>query len=841
MIACRRAICGGGRLGAIFVAIAVSFFGTAALASFPQLKLITPGGIQRGQSHTLTFHGKRLADTEEVFFYQDGVTAKSIKIVSPKKIEVQVEVDSDCRLGQHVAQLRTRSGISDYRIFHVEASGAVHEVEPNHSPEQAHPIQPVGYASSLPRALGVVVGGTLADEDHDWFAVEGAQGERLSIEVIGMRLGAYCDATLRVIGPDGSVLADVDDTPLTGQDPYASLQLPRDGKYLIHLADAEGRGNMNCRYRLHVGNFPRPKLAVPPVAAREGESEITFLGDPYGAIKRRGVFGLNDGAINQWPVRDQRGEAPSAMPVRPVSGPIFAESEPNRTSKELDKSEQAVLTVPSTGYGALDSDGDVDTFRLRAAKGQRLLIETFGGRIGSPIDTTLRLLKAEGSQLAVNPDAVGLDSQLRFNVPADGDYLLSVSDSLGRFGPMFGYSLSVREIEPSFELGIRTLERYEQRRQSIAVHAGNRFSCNVMVDRDEYDGPIRLVADELPAGIRMLAKTIPADVTEFPVVFEADTLPSSASVESESSEGEKPAESEAGQGALPELYGSLISLKGVGVSEEDAAGTESSGLPVVEGHFVNRTQLMRVQPTNMNFLRFQVDQVAAAILEPAPFSIELVPPAGPVAQNGRMALELNVVRDEGFSQPVTLRVPYRSPGVSTRPSLTVKPNQTSVKYVIHANSKARTGTWPICLTATAPPGGEVSVSTGLQEIEVIERFATVSAPLSSVAVGSNVTIACELTSLNEFAGTATAKLVGLPTGAMSEPVEFSSGDEKIVFSVKVGPKCRVGKHASVSCEVTVMQQQHPIVFRAGSVPLRVTPGEPKTQKVSKFAPGKEAN
>ena len=55
---------------------------------------------------------------------------------------------------------------------------------------------------------------------------------------------------------------------------------------MIEVRDSAYGGNGNCRYRVHIGNFPRP-LAVYPAGGKLGEStEVTFLGDPTGEIKQ---------------------------------------------------------------------------------------------------------------------------------------------------------------------------------------------------------------------------------------------------------------------------------------------------------------------------------------------------------------------------------------------------------------------------------------------------------------------------------------------------------------------------------------------------------------------------
>ena len=94
-------------------------------AASPQLTSILPPGVQRGHEHVLTFTGARLKDVEEVLLYETGVAVKKVEAVDAQNVRVTVEVAADCPLGQHIAQLRTRTGISDFRPFFVGALPSV--------------------------------------------------------------------------------------------------------------------------------------------------------------------------------------------------------------------------------------------------------------------------------------------------------------------------------------------------------------------------------------------------------------------------------------------------------------------------------------------------------------------------------------------------------------------------------------------------------------------------------------------------------------------------------------------------------------------------------------------
>ena len=67
----------------------------------------------------------------------------------------------------------------------------------------------------------------------------------------------------------------------------ATIVAPADAKYIIQIRESSYTGNGNCRYRLHVGAFPRP-TAVYPAGGQVGtEVEVKLIGDPAGESARK--------------------------------------------------------------------------------------------------------------------------------------------------------------------------------------------------------------------------------------------------------------------------------------------------------------------------------------------------------------------------------------------------------------------------------------------------------------------------------------------------------------------------------------------------------------------------
>ena len=231
-------------------------------AASPRLGSITPRGVQRGQEIVVSFNGSNLADAEQIFFYENKGFEVTKLEPAGGNVKVTMKVAPDVRLGEHVAQVRTKSGLSDYRTFWVEDLAVIEEKEPNSE-----------FATPQAIELNKVVNGNVGNEDVDYYVVEAKKGQRISAEIVAMRLStALFDPYVAILNSERFELSANDDTPLALQDAYASIVAPEDGKYVIEVREsAYANGN---NYRLHVGTFPRPTAAYPAGGKKGEEVEV---------------------------------------------------------------------------------------------------------------------------------------------------------------------------------------------------------------------------------------------------------------------------------------------------------------------------------------------------------------------------------------------------------------------------------------------------------------------------------------------------------------------------------------------------------------------------------------
>jgi hypothetical protein len=768
------------------VAIALDFGGFAQAAS-PQLSAILPPGVERGREHVLTFTGDRLKDVEEVLLYDSGVTVKKIEAVDAKNVRVTVDVAADCPLGQHLAQLRTKTGISDFRPYFVGVLPNVDEKEPNNSFDAVQPID-----------INVCVSGVLVNEDSDYYRVQAKKGQRLSVEIEGIRLGqAFFDPYIAVFDKNRTELASSDGTALTGQDSALSIVVPEEGEYTMLVRDASYRGADNCRYRLHVGNFPRPLVAYPAGGKLGEQVKVRLLGDATGPIEQQVSVPADATADANVTVANEQGIAPTAITFRSSADSNVLEVEPN---DGFDTATAAEL--PLALNGILEKPGDVDFFKLSAKKGQVWEVECYANRIGSPLDTVLNIYKADKASLAGNDDARGRDSYVRWQVPDDGDYYIRVADQLKRGGETFVYRVELTPVTRSLKFGIPRIDRYSQTRQTIVVPRGNRYGTLVLATRTDFGGPIEMLSQNLIPGVTMASRPMHPSMNLVPVVFEA--------------------------AADAPIDGDLIDMRAKLADEKQ---------PPLEGGFENVADFVLGDPNNALYVKGVAQKLAMAVVEKVPYRLEIVQPKAPLVRAGTMNLKVLVHRDEGFDAPLTVQFPFNPPGVSSTGSITIEKGKNEGIYQLNANGGAAVGKWPMMVIGAADIDGQAWVSSQLAELEVADRYVAFEMKRAACNKGDATQIQCALDQNTPFEGNAKAELLGLPPGVSAEPIEFNKDTKEIAFELKTTKDTPVGNHKSLLCQVTITQNGEPIVGSVGNTELRVNepPAKPAANQVAEAA------
>ena len=204
----------------------------------------------------------------------------------------------------------------------------------------------------------VAVFGRIDREDVDYYVVEAKQGERIAVEIFGMRLGFstgrdFFDPYVAIMDEERFELGVSDDTPLVWNDSVASIIAPKDGRYVVQVRDSSYNGDGRAFYFANIGNFPRPH-AVLPTGGKPGETlTVTFLGDISGPITRE-VTLPDDPNIERFglEVQDEYGMAPTTQPFRLSPLQNHIEQEPNN-----DRKSATPASAPAACNGVISEAG----------------------------------------------------------------------------------------------------------------------------------------------------------------------------------------------------------------------------------------------------------------------------------------------------------------------------------------------------------------------------------------------------------------------------------------------------------------------------------------------------
>lgn len=758
-------------------------------AAVPQLGGTSPNGGQRGTEVDVQFNGDRFADGQEILFYEPGITVAKLEVAAPNAIKTKLVIAPDCRLGLHALRVRTASGVSNLRTFSVGALPEIKEVEPNNDFAQPQKIN-----------LDTTVNGVVENEDVDYFAVEAKKGERITVELEGLRLGnTFFDPYVAILDTKRFELARSDDAPLLRQDCVCSIVAPEDGTYIVQVRETSFAGNGSCLYRLHVGHFPRP-TAVLPLGGKPGESlEVQWLGDVLGARPEK--ITLPAGLASTFGIfaRDERGIAPSANPFRLSDLNNVLEVEPNNAFAEATACE-----APIAMNGAISKPGDVDFFKFPAKKGQVFDVRVLARAYGSPLDSVLNIYRIGGAAVAGNDDSGGPDSFQRFTVPEDDTYVVTVQDQLKQGGADYVYRVEVTPVKSLLTLGL------SERSQFVDIVApvarGNRMAFLVNAQRADFGGDLQLDFKDLPPGVTVETLPMLANRSDVPVLLTA--APDAP------------------------LAAALV----------DIIGRFADPNQKIEGHLRQRTSLVRGQ-NNIEVWNQYSERLAAAVTQESPFKIDIVEPKVPLVRDGAMELKIVATRKEGFKAPIAVQMLYNPPGVGSSGSIVIPEGKNEAIIPLTANSAAEVKKWKIVVLGDATVGdGPITVASQLATLDVSEPFFVFQFQSAAAEQGQATEVVIKVEKRTDFEGPAKVELLGLPNEVTTEPREITKDSKELVFPVKTTPKSPAGRHKTVICRAVVTANGEPISHTLGTGELRIdTPLPPKpNQPATAAAPAAAA-
>ena len=375
----------------------------------PVLTDVTPWGIQRGTTVTMTVDGANIAAADGVLFEHPGLSARIVRyhdlgddqpkrspddtnppivdIATRGHLVMEVTAAPDMPTGTYGFRLHTPLGTSTIMPIAVGRLPEVRELEPNDRSAQADSIN----------APVTMQGAIFTDGDADTFRLRVTAGQQLVVRVESVGIGSRVDPELAIMDEDGEVLATSDDFGDT-REPLIVHTPASDGVRLVRVTDALSSGSPRHIYRLTVGEVPFLTRAFP-------------LGVPRAAGRVVRVEGVNLGPARRARIGPEDPERPDRAPlvlrgVEPLNRirvalgryPEIVEQESGQSAL----SSAPVVKVPMTINGRLHRAGggaDKDVFAFRALKGQEVVISVEASRLGSPLDSVIEVLDARGRLL----------------------------------------------------------------------------------------------------------------------------------------------------------------------------------------------------------------------------------------------------------------------------------------------------------------------------------------------------------------------------------------------------------------------------------------------------------
>ncbi len=495
-----------------------------AQTAYPMLMSVSPVAAQAGTTSQHTFRSRySMADAYQVWVSGEGVVGEAVpmekvdakgKPNNGESLTVKFTIAPGALPGARDVRVATPRGVSTVGQLVIVNDPIVAEADANDTREKAQEV-------TVPVTL---CGRIEKNEDVDWYRFRVEAGTQLCFQVRCMRLEdrvhdlqTHADPILMIRDANGSVVAAADNT-LAG-DPLIVHRFERAGDYFVELRDVRYQGNNYWEYCVEISARPYVQSVFPPVIAAGATSTVQLIGLTEKAGESQviapPVVSQRQTALAVLPIALDNRQQP--VPVVVTGRPIQVEASPD--NDVVDKGQ--AVTLPGMIAGVLEKEGDVDCYTFAATKGQKWSFEVLARRVGSGVDSHLRLLDTKGNQLQLADDMrLGKrnysDSWIEnWIAPADGQYTLEVRDLHLRGGPAYGYALEAAPAEPMFLLYADT--------DKTPIAAGTTGVLYVRAEKKNgFEGEIQLAVSGLPEGVRAHCGRIQAGKSiDGCIIFEA--------------------------------------------------------------------------------------------------------------------------------------------------------------------------------------------------------------------------------------------------------------------------------------------------------------------------------
>ena len=760
----------------------------------PKLNSLSPEWVQHGATVKITLSGENLTNATKLVFSNDsesnqsGITVKDLKAKDDKTLTAEITIAPDDPPGEREVRVICPNGVSEPIVLNLSDLPEVRETGTNNSPENAQLVE-------LP---AVINGHIKAAAEVDYYRFKANKGDQQLFDVYASRMGSPLDSSLAVLSSDGKELARNEDA--NGFDSLIEFTAPETGDYLLQLRDFRYQGGADFKYRIYAGAIPYLD-SIFPLGGRRGQSvEVALRGRNLGGattltnkIDAAAPLGVTE-------IKAHAGARLSNGKSFEVGDlPEFTEIEPNDTNDKAN-----AVTIPVTINGRIAGAKDVDVFKFKSGKDQRLLCEVHAHRLGSSLDALLTLEDAKGKVLAQNDGASGMDARIDYDKFAkDQEYTLSIRDLNDRGGDNFAYRLSIHLPEPDFSVKFFP--------DIPRLNRGGHATVRCEVTRlGGFSGAVRASFEGLPSG-----------VYSEPLVLTTDNPGTGMMLLS--------AANDAALGHFPIKLTVTGSVNGKPVTH--------LAEPVVPGQKPRRLKRGSRAADDR-----ALDDTYLTVLDTPPFVLDLLSLAAETDQDQSATVEVRAQRLSEFTNTIELT----AEGYSTDrepitknvdvPAVAIKAGASRAKLALNAKAGAETGTRTIIVKGTATVNGQTTTQY-TQPIPLtvrpipftlassLPRLSVTALPPEVKSAAGEAVFSVKADRRADFNGEIALTLEGLPEGIVATYDKIPADQSEATVKLTASPKAPVGKEISFTFTGVGMFNDRNYKKRTGPIKLTVTAPE----------------
>jgi hypothetical protein len=392
-----------------------------------------------------------------------------------------------------------------------------------------------------------------------------------------------------------------------------------------------------------------------------------------------------------------------------VDDPVIEEKGSNDT---LDHANQVKL--PCVVCGRIEAAEDVDWYRFRAEKGKNYAFEVVCARLEDKIhdlqkhaDPLLRLLDAQGRELALDDDCYFADPVLTFTPSATAEYYLGIRDSKYDGDARWVYAILATDRpyvagvypmagNPGKEIEVEPVSIAGPRRQPVRLRAPNTLGLqDVQLNVDGAStNPVAFVVSPLPQVVEIEPNDAPEQATRIPIPCGINgriDKPHDVDHFRFTATKNKPVRFEVKARRLGTILRStldsvldVITDKGkVLASNDDTYGKDAALVfaPPADGDYI-----LRIRDLNYKGSDRAIYFIEADFARPD-FSVRCDPDKAMIGPGSSTAWYVHLTRVNGFTGPVRIEIEGLPKGVSAS-GLVIAPSMTQGVVVLTADPSA---------------------------------------------------------------------------------------------------------------------------------------------------------